>query len=85
MPNLNREYDCSSSHEKFLETLDELKEVYSRNFYPAAQVNSKIKILLSDQRKPVRKPTNLTVCFEYSLPLIQYVENLYYTVHVYVN
>jgi pyruvate/oxaloacetate carboxyltransferase len=37
LTNLHRELDLSSSHENFLETLEELKEVYSRNSYPPAQ------------------------------------------------
>ena len=40
--NLHRELDSSSSHENFLETLEELKEVYIRNSYPPALINSKI-------------------------------------------
>ena len=72
MTNLHREYNASSSHENFLETLEELKEVYSRNFYPVALVNSKIKLFLSDSVKPARKPMIHTVCFEYSSPLIEY-------------
>ena len=39
----HRELDSSSSHENVLDTLEELKEVYSRNSYPPALVNSKIK------------------------------------------
>ena len=72
MTNLHREYNASSSHENFLETLEELKEVFSRNSYPAALVNSKIRLFLSDSVKPARKPMNHTVCFEYSSPLIEY-------------
>ena len=72
LTNLHREIDSSSSHENFLETLEELKEVYSRNSYPLALVNSKIRIFLSDSEKPARKPTTHTVCFEYSAPQIEY-------------
>ena len=72
LTNLHRELDSSSSHENFLETLEELKEVYSRNSYPAALINSKIKIFLSDSEKPARKPSTHTVCFEYSSPQIEY-------------
>ena len=43
MTNEHREYNASSSHENFLDTLEELKEVYRRNCYPVALVNSKIK------------------------------------------
>ena len=70
--NLHRELDSSSSHENFLETLEELKEVYNRNSYPPALINSKIKIFLANKEKPVRKPTSHTVCFEYSSPQIEY-------------
>ena len=72
MTNLHREFDASSSLENFMETLEELKEVYSRNSYPAALVNSKIRLFLSDSVKPPRKPLSQTVCFEYSSPLIEY-------------
>ena len=72
MTNLHREFDASSSLENFMETLEELKEVYSRNSYPAALVNSKIRLFLSDSVKPRRKPSSHTVCFEYSSPLIEY-------------
>ena len=72
MTNLHQEYNASSSHENFLETLEELKEVHSRNCYPVALVNSKIKLFLSDSVKPARKPMIHTVCFEYSSPLIEY-------------
>ena len=72
LTNLHREIDSSSSHENFLETLEELKEVYSRNSYPPALVNSKIRIFLPESEKPARKPTTHTVCFEYSSPQIEY-------------
>ena len=70
--NLHREFDASSSQENFLETLEELKEVYSRNSYPSALVNSKIKKILADREKPERKPTNHTICLEYQSPLIEH-------------
>ena len=72
LTNLHREFDASSSQEKFLETIEELKEIYSQNSYPTALVNSKIQIFLANREKPVRPPTNLTVCFEYSSPLIEH-------------
>ena len=72
MTNLHREYDASSSHVNFLETLEELKEVFSRNSYPPALVNSKIRQFLSDSVKLPRKPMIHTVCFEYSSPVIEY-------------
>ena len=72
MTNLHREFDASSSQENFLETLEELKEIYSQNSYPTALVNSKIQIFLANREKPVRPPTNLTVCFDYSSPLIEH-------------
>ena len=56
----------------FLEALEELKEIYSQNSYPTALVNSKIQIFLAIREKPVRPPTNLTVGFEYSSPLIEH-------------
>ena len=52
MTNLHREYNASSSHENFLESPEELKEVFSRNSYPAALVNSIIRLFLSDSVKP---------------------------------
>ena len=56
MTNLHREFDASSSQENFLETLEELKEIYSQNSYPTALVNSKIQIFLANREKPVRPP-----------------------------
>ena len=70
--NLHREFDASSSKENFLETVEELKEVYSRNSYPSALFNSKLKIFLANSEKPERKPTNHTICLEYQSPLIEH-------------
>ena len=56
----------------FLETLEELKEVYSRNSYPAALINSRIKIFLNNSEKPERKTTVHTICLEYSSPNIEH-------------
>ena len=50
--NLHREFDASSSKEIFMETLEELKEIYGRNSYPSALVNSKINIFLANSEKP---------------------------------
>ena len=72
LTNLHREYDASSSHDIFLESLEELKEVYSRNSYPIALVNSKIRQFLENPVKPPREPTAHTICLEYSSPNIEY-------------
>ena len=72
LTNLHRELDASSSMENFLKTLRELKEVYSRNSYPAALINSRIKIFLNNSEKPVRKATVHTICLEYSSPNIEH-------------
>ena len=71
LTNIHREFDASSSQEKFLETLEELKEVYSQNSYPSALINSKIQIFLANREKPIRPPTNHTICLEYQSPLIE--------------
>jgi hypothetical protein len=42
LTNIHREFDTSSFQENILETLEELKEVYSQNSYPSALLNSKI-------------------------------------------
>ena len=55
MTNLHREFDASSSQDNFLETLGNLKEIYSRNSYPSALVSSKIYIFLANNEKPERK------------------------------
>ena len=70
--NLHRELDACSSHDIFLESLEELKEVYSRNSYPAALVKSKIRQFLENPIKPLREPTAHTICLEYSSPNIEY-------------
>ena len=70
--NLHRELDACSTHDIFLESLEELKEVYSRNSYPSALFNSKLKIFLAKSEKPERKPTNHTICLEYQSPLIEH-------------
>ena len=72
LTNIHREFDASSSQENFLETLEELKEVYSQNSYPSALINSKIQIFLANREKPIRPPTNHTICLEYSSPLIEH-------------
>ena len=68
--NLHREFDASSSKENFLETLEDLKEIYSRNSYPSALVSSKIYIFLANNEKPERKPTNHTIGLKCQSPLI---------------
>ena len=55
-----------------METVEELKEVYNRNFYPSALFNSKLKLFLANSEKPERKPTNHTICLEYQSPLIEH-------------
>ena len=72
LTNLHRAFDASSSKEIFMETLEELKEIYGRNSYPSALVNSKINIFLANSEKPERKPTNHTIVLEYQSPLIEH-------------
>ena len=69
---MHREFDARSSKENFIETLEDLKEIYSRNFYPSVLVNSKIDIFLANNEKPERKPTNHTIVLEYETSFIEH-------------
>ena len=42
MTNIHREYDTCSTDALFLESLEELKEVYANNLYPKKLAESKI-------------------------------------------
>ena len=74
---LHREWDCSSSHELFLESLEELKEVLRRNNNPSRLVDNKIKELLKNDQKPDHPPKIHTLCLDYNSPAIEgYVQKL---------
>ena len=68
---LHRERNACSTHEIFLKSLEELKEVFIRNSYPLALIEHRIKIFLSDDKKRERAPTNLTVVLDYTSPHIE--------------
>ena len=63
----------------FIESLSELREVYARNSYPKALIESKIKNFMSQiskqTEKTPREPFTWTVCLEYTSPLIE--SNIY--------
>ena len=76
---LHREYTSCSTDELFIESLSELREVYARNSYPKALIESKIKNFMSQiskqTEKTPREPFTWTVCLEYTSPLIE--SNIY--------
>ena len=74
---LHRQKDCSSDDELFLEILDEMREIFSRNSYPSALVESKIRLFLENREKPDREKPNHTVTLNYTSPTIeQYMKKL---------
>ena len=76
---LHRERDACSTHEIFLESLEELKTVFYRNLYPMALIEARIKRFLQDDQKRAREPTDISIVFEYSSPNIeQYICRLTY-------
>ena len=77
MTNVHREYHSCSSDELFLESLDELREVYERNSYPKRLVESKINLFSPDFKKPELVPFKHTIVLEYTSPLIDsYIRDL---------
>ena len=68
--NIHREYHSSSSDELFLESLDELREVYERNSYPKRLVDSKINLFSPDFKKPELVRFKHTIVLEYTSSLI---------------
>ena len=52
---LHREYTSCSTDELFIESLNELREVYARNSYPKALIESKIKNFMSQISKQTEK------------------------------
>ena len=69
MTNLHREYDSCSSEELFLESLEELKEVYANNSYPKPLIESKIREFSANFKKPEREPCSHTIVLEYTSSL----------------
>ena len=68
---LHRERDACSTHDIFLKSLEELKDVFCRNSYPIRLIEYKIKICLSDDKKRDRDPTNISIILDYTSPLIE--------------
>ena len=68
---LHRERDACSTHEIFLNSLEELKDVFRRNSYPQALINSKIKIFLANDKKRERDPTEMSIVLDYTSPHIE--------------
>jgi hypothetical protein len=68
---LHPERDACSTHEIFLKSLEELKNVFRRNSYPQALINSKIKIFLADDQKRERDPTEMSIVLDYTAPHIE--------------
>ena len=74
---LHREKNACSNDDLFLESLEEMKEVFYKNSYPQRLVDSKIEQFIKNDKKPDRPPTNLTICFNYTSPNIeQYIYKL---------
>ena len=77
MTNIHREYDTCSTDALFLESLEELKEVYANNLYPKKLVESKINSFSANFEKPDREPFVHTIVLEYASPLIEsYIHDL---------
>ena len=71
MTNIHREYDTCSTDALFLESLDELKEVYANNLYPKKLIESRINAFSANFEKPERELLSHTIVLEYSSPLIE--------------
>ena len=73
---LHRERNACSSNEIFLESLNELKEVFNRNSYPPWLVKDKIIAFLKYDKKPDRPETTMSICCDYtSRNIEQYIYN----------
>ena len=68
---LHRQKDCCSDDQLFSESLEEMREIYSRNGYPSALVEEKIKFFQENREKPDREPANHTVTLDYTAPAIE--------------
>ena len=63
---LHRERHACSTHEIFLKSLEELKDVFHRNSYPIRLIESRINFFLSNDQKPEKEPTDITLVFDYT-------------------
>ena len=68
---LHRERHACSTHEIFLKSLEELKDVFHRNSYPIRLIESRINFFLSNDQKPEREPSDITLVFDYTSPHIE--------------
>ena len=74
---LHRERNACSSQAIFLESLEELRDVFHRNSYPKWLIDDKVKTFLRNDKKPDRPETNISITFNYSSRNIeQYVYKL---------
>jgi hypothetical protein len=68
---LHRERHACSTHEIFLNSLEELNDVFHRNSYPIRLIESRINFFLSNDQKPEREPSDITLVFDYTSPHIE--------------
>ena len=74
---LHRERDCCSNDNLFKRSLEELKTVLLRNSYPEKLINSKIRIFMADDQKPIRPERVHTLCLDFSsFSMEPYINNL---------
>ena len=77
MTTLHREKNACSTHELFLESLEEMKEVFYRNSYPPSLVDFQIRQFLKNETKAELPLNTITICFNYTSPNIeQYIYKL---------
>tara|TARA_B100001996_G_C18527239_1_gene541563 strand:- start:394 stop:714 length:321 start_codon:yes stop_codon:yes gene_type:complete len=67
MTQLHRQKNCCSSEELFLESLDEMREIYRRNLYPKKVVEKQIQRFLSNDKRPERTSPDITITLDYTV------------------
>ena len=65
MTQLHRQKNCCSTEELFLESLEEMREIYRRNLYPKKVVETQIQRFLDNDQKPERTLPDFTITFDY--------------------
>ena len=71
MTQLHRQKNCCSSEELFLESLEEMREIYRRNQYPKKVVEAQIQRFIQNDKKPERTKPDITITLDYTSPKVE--------------